>query len=153
VTFTAQQQGAPFSGEFKTFDADISFDSADLAHSSVVATVDVGSFDSKSSDRDTQVKDATWFNVAKFPQARFVSKSFRDLGGGKYEAVGVLTIRDVSKDAVLPFTLKIDGSVAHMNGTLAIVRTDYGVGQGEWATSSWVGKDVKVDVKLVADKQ
>ena len=153
VTITAQQQGASFNGAFKTFDAQIAFDPADLGHSSVTATVDTGSFDSQSADRDAQVKTATWFDVAKFPQARFVSDSFKDLGGGKYEAQGKLTIRDVSKDAVLPFTLKIDGPVAHMEGTLAIVRTEYGVGMGEWATSNWVGKDVKVNIQLVADKQ
>lgn len=151
ITVTATQQGASFTGQFKKFDAQINFDPKDLSHSSVVATIDTGSFDSQSSDRDPEVKSSDWFDIAKFPVAKFQTKSFKDLGGGKYQATADLTIRNVTKEVVLPFTLSINGKTARMNGSLSLLRTDYGVGQGQWASTDWVGGDVKVDVALVAD--
>jgi polyisoprenoid-binding protein YceI len=152
ITITATQEGGSFTAVFKKFSADIKFDPADLAGSQVIATIDTASFDSNSGDRDGQVQGSDWFNVVKFPIARFATKSFKDLGGGKYEAAATLTIRDVSKDVVLPFTLSIMGNVAHMKGSLSLVRTDYGVGQGPWSSGDTVGKDVKVDVDLIANK-
>ncbi|MFZ1991891.1 MAG: YceI family protein, partial [Alphaproteobacteria bacterium] len=46
IIITATQQGANFTAQFKKFQTEIKFDPADLAHSSVVATIDTGSFDS-----------------------------------------------------------------------------------------------------------
>ncbi|MFZ1988608.1 MAG: YceI family protein, partial [Alphaproteobacteria bacterium] len=92
-----------------------------------------------------------WFDIAKFPVARFETKSFKDLGRGKYEAAANLTIRGVTKEVVFPFSLAIKGKVAKMTGSLALLRTDYGVGQGQWTATDWVGGDVKVDVALTAD--
>lgn len=152
ITITATQQGGTFTAVFSKFQSRVDFDPSDLAHSSVVSTVDILSWNSKSEDRDSTVKGSDWFNVAKFPIARFATKSFKDLGGGKYEAVADLTIRDVTKEVKLPFTLTIDGNVARMAGSLTVNRSDFGVGQGEWASSDWVGQAVKIDIKLVADK-
>lgn len=151
ITITATQQGADFPAQFKKFQTEIKFDPADLAHSSVVATIDTSSFDSQSQDRDAQVKTSDWFDVAKFPVARFETKSFKDLGGGKYEAAAKLTIRGVTKDVTFPFSLTIKGKVAKMTGSLTLLRTDYGVGQGSWAATDWVGGNVKVNVALTAD--
>ena len=152
ITITATQQGANFTGQFKKFDTEIKFDPKDLAQSSVTATIDTGSFDSQSSDRDSEVKSSDWFDIAKFPVAKFQTKSFKDLGGGKYQAVADLTIRNMTKEVVLPFTLAINGKVAKMTGSLSLLRTDYGVGQGQWTSTDWVGGDVKVDIALTADQ-
>ena len=151
ITVTGVQQGASFTAQFKKFETQIDFDAKDLAHSSVTATIDTGSFDSQSGDRDPEVKSSDWFDIAKFPVAKFQSKSFKDLGGGKYQATGDLTIRDVTKQVVLPFSLVINGKVAKMMGSLSLVRNDYGVGQGQWASTDWVGANVKIDISLVAD--
>ena len=155
INITAIQQGGDFGAQFKAFSAEINFDPADLAHSSVIATINMASWSSNSTDSDNPKDGAPselWFNVPKFPVARFATKSFRDLGGGKYEAVADLTIRDVTKQVTLPFTLKIDGNVAHMTGSLNVQRGDFGVGQGGWASSDWVGQPVKIAIDLVADK-
>jgi polyisoprenoid-binding protein YceI len=53
--------------------------------------------------------------VKKYPSMRFVSTLIAALGGDKYRAEGMLTIRDVSKPVTLyaqwnPATLQIDGT-------------------------------------------
>jgi polyisoprenoid-binding protein YceI len=148
-------EGAAFTGAFKTFTADIDFDPKDLAHSKVVVTVDMSSFATGNPLIDDPGQGATskdWFAVSQFPKAVFATKSFRDLGGGKYEAVGDLTIRGIGREVVLPFTLAIAGDTATVTGTLGVTRTDWGVGQPPWDKSDEVGRKAEVEVKLVADK-
>lgn len=149
--FTAIQQQSEFEGVFKSFEAEIQFSPEDLAGSKVVVTVDTGSFDSASRDRDGQVGDKAWFWTASFPTARFETKSFRAVEGG-FEAVGDLTIRDKTREVVLAFTVDIDGDVARMTGQTSLDRREFDVGTGQWADDGFVGFPVTVNVSIVADK-
>lgn len=152
LSFTATQTGASFEGEFETFSADIVFDPADLANASIFVTVDTASAETGDRQRDTALPGSDWFKAKEFPSATFVSNDVVETGEGAYEARGKLTIRDVTRDLVLPFTLAIDGGKAHAEGGVTLVRTDYGVGQGEFATGQWVGLDVVVSFVIEATK-
>ncbi len=85
-----------------------------------------------------------------YPQARFETKSFRHLNGNRYEADGVLTIRDAAKPVVLPFTLEKAQSGTRARGELVIDRTDFGVGQGQWASPQLVAHEVTIRFDLLA---
>jgi polyisoprenoid-binding protein YceI len=150
--FTVQWSGEPFSAQFKRWNADIDFDPADLAHSHIAVTVDLASEASDESDFDNGLKGAQGFETSQFPTARFVVKSITTKSGGSYIATGTLSIRGISRDVTLPFSLAIAGSTAHMTGTTHVVRTDFGVGQGEWAAPTPVSHDVTVSVDLTAKK-
>jgi polyisoprenoid-binding protein YceI len=143
--------GTETTAEFKVFKTDIKFDPADLVESSVVVTVDMTSLYSGISESDKEVRDEGWFDVPKFPLARFATKSFRDLGNGKYQAIADLTIRGVTHEVVLPFALTIQGKQAHMTGKLTLSRLDYGIGQ-DFPDDTYVGRNVEVDVELTADR-
>ena len=54
---------------------------------------------------------------------------------------------------VLPFTLTIAGDQAHAVGHAKLVRTDFGVGQGTWASGDYVALDVSVDLDIVATRK
>jgi polyisoprenoid-binding protein YceI len=148
--FSGVQTGTPFKGEFRHFDAKISFDPAHPETGHATVTIDVASAHTGDTQRDEAMPQADWFDAAKFPQARFEAKSFRAKGAGAYEALGTLSIRGLSHDVVLPFTLTINGSTAHATGRLQLVRTAFGVGQGPWASGQWVALEVGVDVDLTA---
>ncbi len=142
----------PINAVFQKWDADISFDPADLVHSSASVRIDTGSFDSQSEERDDAVKEADWFSVAAFPQAKFVTKSISATGDGRFEAVADLTIRGVTKEVKFPFTVAIANGVAHMDGSVTLQRLDFGVGQGEWKATNHVGASAGVAVHVVADQ-
>jgi polyisoprenoid-binding protein YceI len=152
IAITVTYLGSPIDAKFLKFIADISFDPADLAHSAVSVHIDTSSFDSQSEDRDDIIKNKDWFDVAKFPEARFVAKSMRVVSPGHYEAQAELTIRDVTRQVILPFTVAIAGNVARMDGTLSLKRNDFGVGQGPWSSTAEIGGDVGVSVHVVADR-
>src|SRR5262245_30274225 len=131
--FTASWEGIEFDGVFHKFDAAIAFDPADLAGSRFDVKVDVTSADTQSSDRDEGLADAEWFDYAKYPQATFVTTAFKAIDATHYEATGTHTIKGVSKDIALPFTWEEHDGMAHLQGETAVQRTDFHVGEGEWA--------------------
>jgi polyisoprenoid-binding protein YceI len=150
--FTGKVSGEGFSGQFRRWTAQIQFDPKALAASKVVATVDVGSAVSGDADRDQAMPTADWFAAGQYPKATFTTHGFKDLGGGHYQAVGDLTLRGVSRPIVLPFTLNITGDTAHLNGAVALNRTAFGVGQGQWKTGDTVDTQVTVTLALTAKR-
>lgn len=152
VGFTGTQLGAKFEGEFETFTAGIVFSPDDLANSSVEVLIDIASVNTRNSDRDSQIVSADWFDSGKWPTAKFVTKSFDQTAPGQYQAIADLTIRDVTQEVTLPFDLVINGNAAEATGAVTIKRTDFGVGQGQWADVSQVGDDVTVMITIKASR-
>lgn len=152
LTFSATQVGQAFTGKFNSFEADIRFDPADLANSYVLATIDMGSVDTDDSQRNAALPSPDWFASRRFPAAKFEAKAFTAIANGEYEARGTLTIKGIEKSVLLPFSLEIESDRARMQGELVIVRTDYGVGQGQWQSVQWVGAEVKVFVDISATR-
>jgi polyisoprenoid-binding protein YceI len=154
IRFTAYQEGAPVDGGFGDFTAQIVFDPNDLAASRVAVGIDTASVATGHKDRDTALRSSSFFDVARWPSATFVSERLSHQGGDRYEAHGRLTIRDVTREVILPFQLSIqeDGGErrADAHGELTISRLDYGVGQGEWASTGTVGEEVVIRLDIIA---
>lgn len=148
--FTATQGGSQIEGRFERYDVTVLFDPDDLENSRVEAVIDMASAATGDRDRDQALPSPDWFNVPASPQARFVATRFNHLGGDEYEALGELTIRDVTRPVTLPFTLEISGDTARVRGRLLLLRTDYRVGEGQWSTPDIVGHEVVVVVDLTA---
>ncbi len=151
--FSVVWGGEPLNGVFKRWNADIDFDPADLAHSRVVATIETGSVVTDYPDGDDGLKGAVGFASDRFPTARFEATAFRRQPDGSYVANGRLTIRGIMRPVVLPFRLSIQGNQAHMTGKTTVLRTDFGVGQGEWAAPRPVEHEVTVTVDLFATRR
>ncbi len=150
--FSGAMGGTPFDGAFQRWTAQIRFDPKDLAHSSVTADVDMTSARSGDADRDQAMPTDTWFAAAHFPRAVFDAHSFKDLGGGHFQAIGTLSLRGVTRPLTLPFTLAIAGDTAQMNGAVDLDRTAFGVGQGQWRTGETVSAKVRVSLKVTAHR-
>ena len=154
LVFRAMQAGAEFEGRFKRFEPQIRFDPADLAGSRFVVEIDTRSADTQDGDRDAALASADFFATDRWPTARFETIGFAAKGAGKFEARGRLTIRDVTRNVLLPFTFTAaaDGQHATLAGGATIRRLDFGVGQGEWTDTTWVGNDVRIrfELKLVS---
>lgn len=150
LSFRGAMNGAAFDGVFRRWDAQINFDPKALASSRAVVTIDAASAVTGDETRDESLPTADWFSTKAYPKATFVSRQFKDLGGGRYQAVGDLTLRGVSKPIVLPFTLVITGAQAKMNAAITLDRTLFGVGQGQWKSGDTVASKVTVNVSLLA---
>jgi polyisoprenoid-binding protein YceI len=84
-------------GAFRSFDGTVEHSKPDFSDAKVNFTIDVSSIDTDNERRDGHLKSDDFFNAEKYPQMTFQSTSFKPLGNNKYELVGNLTIRDVTK--------------------------------------------------------
>ena len=152
IRFKSAFSGDAWEGGFGRWDAQIKFDPKNLAGSKVVVNVDVTSAASGDKDRDESMPTADWFNSPRFPKATFTTNAIRSLGSDRYQADGTLTLKGVSKPVTLPFTLTIQGDTARMNGQTVINRSQFGIGQGQFANAETVPFDVTVIVGVVAKR-
>ena len=125
----------------------------------MVVEIDAVSITTGHKDRDAALRSSAFFDVAQWPTARFASAELIHRSGAVYAAQGQLTIRDVARQVVLPFELTIgadpdaaDRLLASAKGELKISRLDYGVGQGEWASTKTVGAEVVIRLEIRATR-
>lgn len=152
VGFRSSFGGGAFDGVFRRWDARIQFDPKALDKSSVVASIDLASAATGDDSRDQALPTPDWFFTGKFPRATFSARQFKETGAGRYQAIGTLNIRGVTRPAVLPFTLQINGDQALMKGSLTIDRKAFGIGQGQFATAESVPFGVQVSVTVKAQR-
>ncbi len=148
--FDGIYQGGAFAGKFAKWTATISYDETDLAHAKFNVTVQLASVDTGSGERDQTLATSEFFDTAKFPRASFQSSAMKDLGGGRYEIAGNLTLKGTTRPVVIPVQLRRDAagnSVAE--GQFAVKRLQFNVGDGPWADPSVVADDVLVRVRMV----
>ena len=151
IAFTAEQAEAPFDGGFKTFEADVRFDPAQLAGSSADVQIDTASVATSDKERDGILRGTGWFESDQFPRAHFTAKQFAKVNDG-YEARGELTIRSVTLPVIFRFTLKDEGARLELHGQADLDRLAFQLGLGDWADPKWIGKTVRVTVTLIGSR-
>ena len=150
IGFGGAMSGQPFAGTFGRWNADIAFDPADLAGSKVTAVIDTGSARTGDQTRDEALPTEDWFSAKVFPRATFTTRRITAAGPGRYLAQGDLTIRNVTRPVVLPFTLAIQGDTARMQGYAPLDRSVFGVGLGQFKTGDTVALKVQVNIAVTA---
>lgn len=149
LEITVQQLGSAVTGSFADWTAAISFDETveNGPAGSVDVVISIGSLTLGSVTSDAMGSD--FFNVENFPTASFNATIERGAEG--YVAIGMLTIKDTTLPATLPFSLDISQGVATMQGGLQIDRRDFNVGESQKDESA-VGFAVRVSVSLTASE-
>jgi polyisoprenoid-binding protein YceI len=155
LEFTGTLAGGTFVGRFHRFQPEIVFDPADLAGGRFEVTIETATADTLDAERDAILKGPEFFAAERWPTARFEARQFSRTGAGRYTALGRLTLRDVSRDVALAFTFKpaADGRTAALTGDTTIRRLDFGVGQGEWRDTQWVGDEVTVRFTVILQRK
>ncbi len=150
--FTAIQAGARFDGHFERFSAIVDFDPAEPAAGRFDVRVDLGSVTTREAERDGILKGVDFFATARFPEARYVASDFRRDGDG-YLADGKLTLRGITHPLRVRFRFTPDGADrARLSGGARLSRLAFGVGQGEWQDTEWVGDEVEVRFDLLLER-
>lgn len=161
IEFTGVQMGVPTQAAFATFTSKIEFDRDDLPSSAIKVVIDLASVSASYPVLAQVLRQEPWFNVAEFPEATFEASQFSSLGADKFAAQGSLTLRGVTQPVTFTFVFQTYGphpdkagwAMAVVDGEATVQRTDFGVGQGEWGSTSVVADEVKIAVHLSAERQ
>jgi len=149
ITFISKQMSVPVAGVFKKFSANIRINPAKAETGMANIEIDLASIDAGSMEANDEVKGKSWFGVAEYPKASFVSTSVKTLGGGKYEAAGKMTIKGKTIEMHAPFTFKEDKGVLNVDGVFPLKRLDFGIGSGLWSDTSVVADEVQIKFHIV----
>jgi len=148
LTFASRYEGEVFTGRFPGFVTKLRFDPKQLATSKLDVTIPLAGTTTANEERDEALKGGDFFNVSKFPQARYSATKFRSLGGNQYAADGTLSLRGASKPVTLTFTWT-PGANPVLAGKATVKRFDFGIGTGDWADTSLLPNEVAVSTKVV----
>lgn len=154
ANFTVKHMGiSTVHGRFTDVSGTIVYDAAHPEKSSVTAVIKAASVNTDNSMRDKHLSSPDFFDTAKYPEIKFQSTSVRALGGDKYVAVGNLTIKDVTKQVEIAFTLATGKGMKGeprlgAEGQLGINRFDYHVAYDP--TGVGVSKDVNIELSVEA---
>lgn len=156
INFTIRHFFTPVDGTFEDYDATVMFNPDDLENSMIDVTIPVESINTRNDRRDNHLQSEDFFNAERWPNITFTSNSIESRGENEFVAIGELTIRDVTREFELPFTLQgmMDNpmqentTVAGIVANAQLMRTDYGVGVGDWAATAVVGDEVNITLNL-----
>jgi len=150
IRIITKQMGANVEGRFRNWKANVVFKPQALASSKAELDIELASIDFASTEFEDEVRGATWFDTSKFPVARFASTSIKDLGGGRYEMAGQLTLKGITRDVAVPVTVRADAAGNRLaEGRLTLKRLDYKIGDGLWADTDMVANEVVIAVRMM----
>lgn len=148
LAFAGKYQGEVFTGKFPGFATKFSFDPKQLATSKLEVTIPLATASTNNPDYDGELRGASFFDSAKFPQATYVATRFRALGGNRYAADGTLTLHGVGKPVTLEFTWT-PGAAPVLVGKATVNRLAFGVGGGDWADTKLIPDAIAISTKVV----
>jgi polyisoprenoid-binding protein YceI len=151
-------------GKFTKFDVQLEAGKEDFSDGKVTVTLDVDGINTNDAQRDGHLKSADFFEAEKYPQLKFVSRSFtKSDSKGDYILEGDLTIKDVTKAISIP--VEYGGTVRDPWGNTKVAfsidtkinRKEYGLGWNAAleAGGVLVGEDVRIlaEIQLIEQAQ
>ena len=148
-------------GEFQKLSGVVKIDDKDVTKSSVEATIDTTSIDTRNPDRDKHLKSPDFFEVEKYPTITFKSTKVESGGAGKLKVTGNLTMKGVTK----PVVLTVDGPTPEikdpwgntrrgLSATTTVNRRDFGLNWSKAIEAGpVVGDEVKIEIEAEMLKQ
>lgn len=144
-------------GRFVAVKALVQFDAVDVSKSSVTATIGVDTVSTGEAGRDDEIKSADFFDVNRFPQARFSSTQVSKSGDGLW-VKGNLTLHGITREVVLDVrgpdkpVMGADGKPhSGFQATTTLDRTAFEIGPS--FPAAIVGDQVKLNIELEIVKQ
>ena len=150
VLFKVNHMGfSTFVGRFNEFDASLEFDAEHIERSQLNAIVQMASIDVNNPSFEESLKGRFWFNVERYPQAVFTTRSASVVPGGHLVFLGDLEFLG----KVLPLEIKVVFNGAGTNlvtqkytlgfDALGVLkRSDYGLDQYVPA----IGDDIRLEI-------
>jgi polyisoprenoid-binding protein YceI len=145
-------------GSFATFSGTIEVDPDHPEKSSVTVTIKAASIKTANAKRDEHLRTADFFDVNKFPEIVFKSHRVKQTGSNAGEVAGELTMHGVSRSIALHVQLLgaapsigKDPTSKWRVTTDPISRTEFGIGRS--GAASMIGKDVRVEIEIQAERK
>jgi len=148
-------------GDFGKMSGKVTFDGKNYSSVKAEAVIEVASINTREPKRDEHLRSADFFDAATHPTITFKSKRVEAVSRNKFNLVGNLTMRGVTKEIIL--NVEATPVVKGMSGetrigaqaTTRLNRQDYGVNWNRTLDAGGVvvGNEVQItlDLELIQD--
>ena len=141
LRFQIKNAGLTVNGTLTGLAATIDFDPAHPEQAHILASAPVRSIQTGIALRDKHLQKPEYFDAEKYPVISLQSKAIRQTAAGQYEGLFALTMKGVTRDITLPFTV----AAAHeFRGQFQLNRLDFGIGKSSFILS----KEVTVNIRV-----
>lgn len=131
--FEGAYQGEAFRGRFSRFEAEIRYDPENLDDARFDVRVDLASADTGNPERDEVLQGGDFFDVGRFPKARFTTREF-ERRDGQVVARGELALHGQVHPVTLDVQFSPEGDAATLAVTTTLQRRDFDLGSSDdWA--------------------
>jgi polyisoprenoid-binding protein YceI len=142
-------------GQFDKTTGTVRLDDQDVTRSSVEATIDAASVNTRVANRDADLRSQNFFEVAKYPTITFKSTKVEKAGEGKLKVTGELTMHGVTR----PVVLEVEGPTAPikdpqgkqrrgLDASTTVNRKDFGLTWNKMVEAGpVVGDQVKIEIQ------
>jgi polyisoprenoid-binding protein YceI len=148
LEFAATYEKTPAPGVFHEFDTRLHFDADTPAEGRLEVSIVVPSADMGNANVNKAISGPEWFDFARFPRAELHAADIRRTAAGRYVARGLLNLKGVQQAVEVPFAWSETSDAAKLDGEITVKRGAFGIGTGEWASTSVIGPDVTIKFSL-----
>lgn len=129
IEFVGAKVTGKHEGSFKTFAGTVQLVEGDPLKSQVSVEIDAASLVSDAERLTGHLKSPDFFDVARFPKAKFASTAVKAGGekGATHTVTGNLELHGVTKSVSFPASLKVTGDAVDVDAEFAINRKDFGL--------------------------
>ena len=152
IEFIGSKVTGSHNGSFKKFSGAIIFNGQPET-SSVDVTIETASIEADDPGLTKHLQTPDFFDVAKYPQAKFVSTAIKAGGDkGTHTVTGNLTMHGVTKSITFPATIAVTPGAITLDSTFSINRKDFGINYAG-ASDNLIRDDVVLTLKVRGVKQ
>jgi len=146
ITFQTKNMGIGVDGTIGGLQVNVQFSPANLASSSIEASVEANTINTDNSSRDEHLKGEDFFNVTHYPKITMKSVSFKHRSGNNYTGLFNLTIKGKTKSMEIPFTFTQNGNNLAFKGSFKLNRLEFGIGDSSLVLSDNVTVNIDAEV-------
>jgi polyisoprenoid-binding protein YceI len=152
IEFIGSKVTGSHNGSFQKFSGEIDY-TGDPTTSRVNISMDANSITTDDPKLTEHLKTADFFDVAKYPQAKFESTAIKAGGdkGASHTVTGNLTLHGVTKSVTFPATISATADAITVNSDFTINRKDFGINYAG-AADNLIRDDVVLKLTIHAPK-
>jgi polyisoprenoid-binding protein YceI len=152
IEFVGAKVTGHHNGSFQDFSGQIDY-TGNVEQSRVNINIKTDSITTDTPDLTKHLKTADFFDVAKFPEATFVSTAIKAGGekGASHTVTGNLTLHGVTKSITFPATIAVTPGVASVDADFSINRKDFGINYAG-AADNLIRDEVVLTLHIRANK-
>lgn len=146
LKFVGSKKDGKHEGQFPKLEGTIAVDEADHTKTKLSLTIDMNGLTSDDPKLTNHLKNADFFEVKKYPTAKFASTKVEVKGEHEYVITGDLTLHGKTAPITFPLKLEEKDGAHVLSGAWKLDRTKWGITYGKGMINDEV--DMSVSIKL-----